>query len=81
MKKRNAEVAVLSVGGRAPLSVICTWRRRTSSAVVVSVRARELGKRRDVADIVTAGLLGEFAYCHIHEQAAAKFADGFLAHR
>jgi hypothetical protein len=42
----------------------------------------ELGKLRDVADIVPAGCSTEFAYRHILEYAAAKFADGLLiAHR
>jgi hypothetical protein len=40
-----AMVALLSVGGRAPLSVRCTWKRRTSSAVAVSgERPRNLAK-------------------------------------
>jgi hypothetical protein len=43
--------------------------------------AEELGKHRDVADVVVAGLLAEFAHRHVLEHAAAKFADGLLAHR
>jgi hypothetical protein len=41
----------------------------------------EPGERLDVADIVVAGLLAELAYRHIFEHAAAKIADGLVAHR
>jgi hypothetical protein len=44
-KKRSAEAELLSVGGCTPLSVRCTWKRRTSSAVAVAgERPRNLAK-------------------------------------
>jgi hypothetical protein len=42
---------------------------------------RELGKFRDLADIVPDRRFAELAYRHVLERAAAKFADGLLAHR
>ncbi len=41
----------------------------------------ESGEGLDVADIVVAGLLAELAHRHVFEHAAAKIADGLLAHR
>jgi hypothetical protein len=44
-KKRSAEAEPFSVGGCTPLSVRCTWNRRTSSAVAISgERPRNLAK-------------------------------------
>jgi hypothetical protein len=78
-KKRIAEVALLSFSGRAPFSVICTWKRCTSSAVCGVGRAsQELGKLGDVAEIVAAGRFAVFAQRYVLEHAAAKFADGLL---
>ena len=63
----------MSVGGCTPLSVRCTWKRRTSSAVAVSgERPRKLGEALDMTDIVVLGLLAELADGHVLEHAAAK---------
>jgi hypothetical protein len=35
-KRRSAETALLMLGGWMPLSLWCSWKRRTSSAVAVS---------------------------------------------
>jgi len=43
--------------------------------------AEEAGEGPDVADMVVAGLLAEFAHRHVFEHAAAKVTDGLLAHR
>src|SRR5215831_10365412 len=43
--------------------------------------SQELGKLRNVADIVAAGRFAEFAHRQVLEHSAAKFADGLLAHR
>src|SRR5262245_60488436 len=43
--------------------------------------AEEAGESLDMADIVAARLLAEFAYRHVLEHALAQRADGPLAHR
>jgi hypothetical protein len=47
-KKRRAETALLMLGGCMPVSVWCSWKRRTSSTVAVS------GERpRKAANVLT----------------------------
>ena len=78
-KKRKAEVALLSVDGRASFSDICTWKRRTFiRGRRVGRSSQELGKLCDMADIVAAGRFTEFVHRHVLEHAATKFADGLL---
>ena len=81
-KKRSAEAELLmrrrlhAALGQMQLEAAQVLRRRR-----VGRAAEEAGEGLDVADIVVAGLLAELAHRHVLEHAAAKVADGLLAHR
>jgi hypothetical protein len=72
-KKRRAETALLTLGGRMPVCVWCSWNRRRSSAVAVS------GDRPSSYLAVGAGAGSEEDRTHRERrQITAAWAEGRL---
>jgi hypothetical protein len=82
--KEEAQGRGRAVEGRRPCTVL--GHLHLEAAYVVRGRrggraSQELGRLRDMADIVAAGRFTEFAHRHVLEHTAAKVADGLLTYR